>query len=93
MKVYRITSKQNGFRRAGLEHPAHAVDHPAGTLTADQLMILATEPMLVVQELDLPDDRPPLELDEGGDTQPPPEPGEGDDEKGGKAGKAKAEGK
>ncbi|MHC1792017.1 HI1506-related protein [Solidesulfovibrio sp.] len=95
-KVYRITSKKAGFRRAGLSHPATAVDHPADSLTADQLMILATEPMLVVQELDLPDDGPPLELDEGGGTPPPPEPGDGGDGEDGKGkgqGKAKAEGK
>lgn len=78
-KIYRITSKKAGFRRAGLEHPAHAVDHPADDLTAEQLTILTTEPMLVVQELDLSDDpQLSLELDKGGDD---------------KAGKAKAEGK
>ncbi|MEA5090817.1 HI1506-related protein [Solidesulfovibrio sp.] len=54
-KIVRITSTVDGFRRAGLEHPARAVDHPADSITAEQLAALKAEPKLIVQELDLPD--------------------------------------
>jgi hypothetical protein len=99
-KVYRITSKKDGFRRAGLSHPARAVDHPADSLTPEQLDALMAEPRLVVQELDLPDDpRPPLQLEGRADVDDPaaapgePEPA-GDDktDKPAKAGKSKADG-
>jgi hypothetical protein len=56
MNVIRITSKQDGFRRAGIAHPAGPVDHPAEEISAEQLEILRAEPMLVVQELELPDE-------------------------------------
>jgi hypothetical protein len=56
-KVLRITSKRAGFRRAGIAHAATPVDHPIGTLTAEQVKALKTEPMLVVQELDLPESK------------------------------------
>lgn len=90
-KVYRITSTIPGFRRAGLSHPARAVDHPADSLTPEQLDALLAEPRLVVQELDLPDDpQPGLEL-EGSVADPAAAPGEPDpagDDKPGKPTKA-----
>lgn len=46
-----ITSKQDGFRRCGMAHPANAVEHADGTFTAEQLAALKAEPMLVVQEI------------------------------------------
>jgi len=44
-----ITSKQTGFRRCGVDHPATATEYPDNTFTAAQLKILQAEPMLVVQ--------------------------------------------
>jgi len=93
-KVYRITSTIPGFRRAGLSHPARAVDHPADSLTSAQLDALLAEPRFVVQELDLPDDAPPLQLEgsaAGDDSAAAP----GEPEPAGKpakGGKAKADG-
>jgi len=55
MKVIRITAKMDGFRRAGLTHPARAVEYPAEKFSAGELEALRTEPMLVVQELDVPE--------------------------------------
>ena len=90
-KVYRITSTIPGFRRAGLSHPARAVDHPADSLTPEQLDALMAEPRLLVQELDLPDDpQPALEL-EGSAADPAAAPGEPEpagDDKAGKPAKA-----
>lgn len=48
--VIRITSKRDGFRRCGIEHPATAVDHPVDQFTKEQLKALKAEPMLVVSE-------------------------------------------
>jgi len=84
MKVYRITSTVPGFRRAGIEHPAEAVDHPAESLTDEQLAALKAEPRLIVQELDLPDDGQPPAPAEGDGKD-----GAGDDDKAAKAGKGK----
>lgn len=39
-----ITSKQEGFRRCGMAHPANAVEHADGTFTEDQLAALKAEP-------------------------------------------------
>jgi len=55
-KIIRITAKKDGFRRAGLVHPATPTDHPIERFTASQLVDLKAEPMLVVQELELPDE-------------------------------------
>lgn len=57
MKVIRITSKVRGFRRAGLEPPDVPTDHPADSISAAQLAALKAEPNLVVQELELPDEK------------------------------------
>lgn len=46
----RITSTKAGFRRAGIAHPAEAVDYPAGTFTEEQLAQLKAEPALIVEE-------------------------------------------
>lgn len=55
MKAIRITAKKPGFRRAGLSHPDTAVDHPIDRFDKDQLKALQNEPMLVVQEVDVPE--------------------------------------
>ena len=59
MKVVRVISTVDGFRRAGLSHPAQAVDHPAKDITPGQLVALKAEPKLIVQELDVPDKEAP----------------------------------
>ncbi|WP_421357811.1 hypothetical protein [Agrobacterium rosae] len=47
--VIRITSKVAGFRRGGIAHPGHAVDHPIRDLSPDQLETLLGEPNLTVE--------------------------------------------
>ena len=53
-KVIRIVAKREGFRRAGLAHPARPVEHPADRFTPAQLAALKAEPMLVVDEIEKP---------------------------------------
>lgn len=48
----RITSRRDGFRRAGIAHPARPVEHPIKSFTAEQLAQLKAEPVLVVEEID-----------------------------------------
>lgn len=48
----RITSKQDGFRRCGVAHPAAATAHRDDAFTAEQLARLQAEPMLIVELLD-----------------------------------------
>jgi hypothetical protein len=52
--MIRITSKREGFRRAGLAHSANPAHYFDDHFTAEQLAALKAEPMLVVEEL--PDD-------------------------------------
>ncbi|NHZ48593.1 HI1506-related protein [Nitratidesulfovibrio liaohensis] len=52
--MIRITSKRDGFRRAGMAHSGTR-DYPAGTFTDEQLEALTGESMLVVDEVDVPD--------------------------------------
>jgi hypothetical protein len=47
--MIRITSLRDGFRRAGIAHPAQPTEHPDDTFTADQLAALQAEPMLTVE--------------------------------------------
>lgn len=49
--MIRITSKQAGFRRCGVAHPAEPTDHPDDRFTAKELAALKAEPMLVVEEI------------------------------------------
>lgn len=50
----RITSKKNGFRRCGVEHPEHPLTYPDGHWSPEQLKILHDEPMLIVEEIETP---------------------------------------
>ncbi|MBE0529532.1 MAG: hypothetical protein IH626_01810 [Rhodospirillales bacterium] len=69
MKMIRIIAKPAaGFRRAGMYHPAKAVDHPADDITAKQLKALKEEPQLVVQEVEVPD-KPAAKSDDGKPTK------------------------
>lgn len=47
--MIRITSKQDGFRRGGIAHPAAATNYPDDHFTKSQLQVLQDEPMLVVE--------------------------------------------
>lgn len=49
----RITARRDGFRRAGIEHPATAVDHPVSGLSKAQIAQLKAEPGLVVVEVEI----------------------------------------
>jgi len=49
--MIRITSKQAGFRRSGVAHPAEPTDYPDDRFTAKELNDLKAEPMLVVEEI------------------------------------------
>ncbi|MBE2888951.1 HI1506-related protein [Geobacter anodireducens] len=49
--MIRITSKQAGFRRCGVAHPAEPTDYPDDRFTAKDLAVLKAEPMLVVEEI------------------------------------------
>lgn len=53
MKVLRITAKVDGFRRAGIAHPAVATDHPIDGFTEDQIKAIKGEPQLVVEEVEV----------------------------------------
>lgn len=45
-----ITSRQAGFRRCGVAHPAEPTEYADGVFTPEQLTILRAEPMLMVLE-------------------------------------------
>lgn len=47
--MIRITSKQAGFRRCGVAHPAAPTDHANDAFTKNQLKQLQDEPLLVVE--------------------------------------------
>lgn len=50
-----ITSKREGFRRAGIAHAATPTEYPDDAFTAEQLAALQAEPMLSVE---IPSDEP-----------------------------------
>lgn len=47
--MIRITSKRDGFRRAGIAHAALATDYKNDDFSEEQLALLQAEPMLVVE--------------------------------------------
>ena len=47
-----ITSKKDGFRRAGIAHPAQTTEYPDGFFSEAQLELLRQEPLLYVLEGD-----------------------------------------
>jgi hypothetical protein len=52
-----ITARPDeGFRRGGLHHPPHPVEHPPGTLSDAELAAIRAEPRLVVVEIPPPQD-------------------------------------
>ncbi|MGD8388946.1 MAG: HI1506-related protein [Desulfobacteraceae bacterium] len=62
--MIRITSKQDGFRRAGMAHPSAGRDYPDDFFNKAQMERLRNEPMLIVQE-GLPDPEPGKESGKG----------------------------
>ena len=50
--MLKITSKEDGFRRCGIEHPAIPTLHEDDAFTDEQLEILMNEPMLIVDVLE-----------------------------------------
>ncbi len=54
--MIRITSKKDGFRRAGIAHSSVPADYPDDRFTQEQLATLKAEPMLIV--LWMPDEKP-----------------------------------
>ncbi|MDL2320767.1 hypothetical protein LJC47_00255 [Desulfosarcina sp. OttesenSCG-928-B08] len=50
--MIRITSKKEGFRRAGVAHSRTPKEYPDEAFTAEQLKQLKAEPMLVVELID-----------------------------------------
>lgn len=57
-KHIRIVAKREGFRRAGIAHSESATFHPIDRFTPEQLDQLKAEPMLIVDEMDPPDEKP-----------------------------------
>lgn len=55
MKGIRIIAKVDGFRRAGITHTGVA-EYPLSDFSEVQLEQLRSEPNLVVQDIDLPDE-------------------------------------
>lgn len=49
--MIKITSKQDGFRRAGMAHTVTPKEYPNDKFTKEQLAALKAEPMLVVEIL------------------------------------------
>lgn len=58
MKIVRIKSKKEGFRRAGIAHSTKPTDHPFERFCARQLKALADDPMLDVEIIDEPEPVP-----------------------------------
>lgn len=50
--MIRITARREGFRRAGMAHPATPTDYSNDSFTGQQLDQLKAEPMLVVEVID-----------------------------------------
>ncbi len=48
----RIAATIAGIWRAGVQHPAEPVVHPAGTFTGEQIELLESDPALIVDVLD-----------------------------------------
>jgi len=49
--MIRITSKRDGFRRAGMAHPKGPMEYPDDRFSEDQLTALKAEAMLIVEEV------------------------------------------
>ncbi len=52
MKIIRIKSQREGFRRCGMAHSTQWVEYPEETFTEEQIKALKAEPMLWVEEVE-----------------------------------------
>ena len=52
MKIIRIKSQREGFRRCGVAHSTQWVEYPEGSFTEEQIKALKAEPMLWVEEME-----------------------------------------
>ncbi|MGE0256934.1 MAG: HI1506-related protein [Alphaproteobacteria bacterium] len=69
--VIRIVARPKaGFRRAGVHHPAHAVDHAPGHFTKEELAALKADPNLVVTEVEVGEKAPDRDPKPGGEKKP-----------------------
>ncbi|WP_421460635.1 HI1506-related protein [Agrobacterium tumefaciens] len=50
--LVRITSKRDGFRRAGIAHSSKPVDYRPAELSPEQLEVILAEPLLTVEVID-----------------------------------------
>ena len=65
VKMIRITSKKDGFRRCGIAHYGSRI-YPQDAFREEELMCLLVEPMLVVDVVDVPDEPEKREGKAGG---------------------------
>ena len=49
--MIRISSKRDGFRRAGMAHPKGPVEYPDDQFSEEQLKAMKAEAMLTVEEI------------------------------------------
>ena len=54
-KLICIQARRDGFRRAGISHPAETVEHAYDCFTPAQIEQLLAEPQLMVTVVDRPD--------------------------------------
>lgn len=55
-KKIRIISRRDGFRRCGVAHPETPTFHDLDRFSQGELELLTTDPMLVVDVVDVDDD-------------------------------------
>lgn len=70
MNMIRITSKKDGFRRAGIAHVGSRT-YPQDAFSEEQLEQLLAEPMLVLDLVDVPDEPPPEKRKGKAGEEPP----------------------
>lgn len=61
MKVIRIRSKNEGFRRCGIAHSVEWMEHPADRFSKEEIERLENEPMLQVEKINKKDSDEPEE--------------------------------
>jgi hypothetical protein len=68
----RITSKFNGYRHSGRQHPSEPTIHPDGTFTDEEITAMKADSILTVEVI------PAQLVDEGVPGEPAQEPPPGD---------------
>lgn len=61
----RITSKKEGFRRCGVDHPAVPTEYPMDRFDEAELKRLRAEPMLVVEIIEPEPGKKPAKKESG----------------------------